>query len=88
MRAAKSKAPACLPHAIPRSATLRYLSDEPTADGRYTSGWLRFGASPYQQFDDEDENEDDGKSLQLCCFRVAKDTGEKELAGFVIDDGK
>ena len=27
-------------------------------------------------------------SLQLCCFGVAKDAGEKELAGFIVDDGK
>jgi hypothetical protein len=83
-RSLKRNTPACLPHVIPGSATLHYLSDEPTADARYAGGKLRFGASPYQQFEDED----DLRSLQVCFFGVAKDAGEKELAGLVIDDGK
>ena|ERR1700722_16123842 len=45
-----------------------------------------FGVGPRRISEDKDD--DAKQSLQLCLVRVAKDTGEKELAGFVIDDGK
>jgi hypothetical protein len=38
---------------------LIYLLDGVTVGGGYASRLLRFGASPYQVFEDEDDDEDE-----------------------------
>jgi hypothetical protein len=51
------KGPDCLPRATLGSAMLIHPADGVAANAKYASSLLRFGASPYQVFEDEDDDE-------------------------------